>query len=115
MTEEEARGLLTAESAVVRQLLASAEASGDADRSAQNSEIAVSDAAQPLNAEGVDDAVVESLQQRLEVLQRAEQRLDTGTFGRSVLSGEVIPDDRLRADPAAELTIEEARAQEQRR
>jgi RNA polymerase-binding transcription factor DksA len=27
-----------------------------------------------------------------------------------VLSGQPIPDDRLEADPAAELTIEEARA-----
>jgi DnaK suppressor protein len=115
MTEEEARTLLGAESALVRRLLAAAEASGDEDRSAQNSEIAVSDAAQPLNAEGIDDAVVESLQQRLQVLARAEQRLGTGSFGRSVLSGDVIPDERLRADPAAELTIEEARAQEERR
>ena len=41
---------------------------------------------------------------------RAEHRLDEGTFGRSVRSGLPIPDDRLEADPAAELTVEEAQA-----
>jgi DnaK suppressor protein len=35
-----------------------------------------------------------------------------GTYGRSVRSGEPIPDERLEADPAAELTISEARAAE---
>lgn len=114
MTEEEAQALLTAESERVRTLLATAEASGELDRASHNSEISSSDAAQPLSAEGIDDAVAESLQQRLEALARAEERLRTGGFGRSVQSGQVIPDERLRADPTAELTIEEARAQQQR-
>jgi len=115
MTDEEAQALLSAESARVRKLLTSAEASGDLDRISHNSEISSSDAAQPLSAEGIDDAVAEALQQRLEALERAEKRLGAGDFGRSVLSGDVIPDERLRADPTAELTIEEARAQEQQR
>ena len=115
MTDEEAQALLSAESARVRGLLASAEASGELDRISHNSEISSSDAAQPLSAEGIDDAVAEALHQRLEALERAEQRLRTGDFGRSVLSGDVITDERLRADPTAELTIEEARAQEQQR
>ena len=42
----------------------------------------------------------------------ALHRLDDGTYGRSVRSGQPIPDERLEADPAAELTIEEARAAE---
>jgi DnaK suppressor protein len=41
-------------------------------------------------------------------LQRTEQRLEGGTFGYSVRSGLPIPDARLEADPAAELTVEEA-------
>ena len=45
---------------------------------------------------------------------RAEQRLDNGTYGRSVRSGLPIPDERLEADPAAELTVEEAREAEAR-
>jgi len=47
-------------------------------------------------------------------IERALHRLDEGTYGRSVRSGEPIPDERLEADPAAELTIEEARAAERR-
>jgi DnaK suppressor protein len=39
---------------------------------------------------------------------RAEQRVEAGTYGLSVRSGQRIPDDRLDADPTAELTVEEA-------
>jgi DnaK suppressor protein len=61
-----------------------------------------------LTAEEGDDAVVEELRHRLESLDRAERRIEAGTFGLSVRSGRAIPDDRLEADPAAELTVEEA-------
>ena len=70
------------------------------------------DAALALTEEGQDDAVAESLRNRLEAIERALARLDNGTYGRSVRSGKPIPDERLEADPAAELTIEEARADE---
>ena len=49
-----------------------------------------------------------SLRARLDALGRAERRIDEGTFGLSVRSGLPIPDARLEADPAAELTVEEA-------
>jgi DnaK suppressor protein len=52
------------------------------------------------------------MQDRLDAIERALHRLDDGTYGRSVRSGEPIPDERLESDPAAELTIEEARADE---
>ena len=39
---------------------------------------------------------------------RAEERLVAGTYGLSVRSGLPIPDERLEADPTAELTVEEA-------
>jgi DnaK suppressor protein len=52
------------------------------------------------------------MRDRLDAIERALQRLDNGTYGRSVRSGAPIPDERLEADPAAELTIEEARADE---
>ena len=42
----------------------------------------------------------------------ALKRLDDGSYGRSVRSGVPIPDERLEADPAAELTVEEARQAE---
>jgi DnaK suppressor protein len=68
----------------------------------------MADSAEPLTAEGADDAVAAELRERLAALDRADQRLAEGTYGRSVRSGAVIPDDRLEADPAAELTVEEA-------
>ncbi len=49
------------------------------------------------------------LQDRLAAVGRAEQRLADGTYGLSVRSGQPIPDERLEADPAAELTVDEAR------
>ena len=64
----------------------------------------------PLPWEGTDDSVRAGLQERLAALDRAEQRLEAGTYGFSVPSGLPIPDDRLEADPAAELTAAEARA-----
>lgn len=47
------------------------------------------------------------LRRRLEAVERAEERLAAGTYGLSVRSGEPIPDERLEAEPLAELTVEE--------
>ncbi|MFN8163584.1 MAG: hypothetical protein U0R26_07095 [Solirubrobacterales bacterium] len=55
-----------------------------------------------------DAGRAEDLRDRLEAVERAEERLASGTYGLSVLSGEPIPDERLEAFPTAELTIEEA-------
>ena len=49
----------------------------------------------------------EQLQQEMAALERAEARLKEGTYGRSVESGEAIPDARLEARPTAERTVEE--------
>jgi hypothetical protein len=54
-----------------------------------------------------DEALEELLVRRLEAIERAEARLREGTFGRSVQSGEPIPDGRLEIEPWAELTVEE--------
>jgi DnaK suppressor protein len=50
----------------------------------------------------------EDLKRRLEAVERAEERLASGTYGLSTRSGEPIPDQRLEANPTAELTVEEA-------
>ncbi|HEY2504932.1 MAG TPA: hypothetical protein VGI58_00305 [Streptosporangiaceae bacterium] len=114
MNETEARARLTAERAEVVRLLADSQAAGEQDREAEvDSESGdVGDAAQPLSSEGMDDAIAGGLQDRLAAIDRALVRLDAGTYGSSVLSGHPIPEARLDADPAAELTVEEARAQE---
>ena len=57
-------------------------------------------------------AVDQLLRARWEALQRAEARLAAGSYGRSVASGRPIPDERLEADPLADLTVEEAAAAE---
>ncbi|HWD46200.1 MAG TPA: hypothetical protein VHM23_21240 [Actinomycetota bacterium] len=64
------------------------------------------------NAEETGMAVDQLLRARWAALQRAEARLAAGRYGRSVRSGQAIPDERLEADPLAELTVEEAAATE---
>ena len=108
MEDERARALLGQERHRVERLLAESTASARENREAANEPGDLTDPAGPLISEEGDDAVVASLRARLEAIGRAERRLDEGTYGRSVRSGAPIPDDRLEADPAAELTIEEA-------
>jgi DnaK suppressor protein len=114
MDENRARALLLAERDEVRRALDEAETAARADRESElESEYGdIADAAQPLSAQGTDDAIAESMRSRLAAVERALRRLDDGTYGRSVRSGEPIPDERLEADPAAELTVEEAREEE---
>ena len=110
MDEKVARERLIAERADVAGLLAGAEAAAAADREVEAGPGDYADSAQPLTAQGMDEAAADSFRNRLAAIDRALKRLDDGTYGRSVRSGEPIPDARLDADPAAELTIEEARA-----
>lgn len=108
MDEQRARALLEAERAEVLDLLKGAETAGQQDRESELEIGDVADAAQPLEAEAQDDAIAETLRDRLGALDRALARLDSGTYGRSIRSGVPIPDERLEADPAAELTVAEA-------
>ena len=112
MDENQARHRLLAERADVRRLVEGTEAAGQQDREEERETGDIADSAQPLTAEATDDAVAASLRDRLATLERALQRLDDGTYGRSVYSGLPIPDQRLEVDPAAELTVEEARARQ---
>ena len=113
MDEQRARALLEAERAEVQSLLQGTEADQQEVKASEDDTGDYADAAQPLTDEGMDDAIAESLRDRLAALGRALKRLDDGTSGRSVRSGAPIPDERLEADPAAELTVEEAQAQAQ--
>jgi DnaK suppressor protein len=108
MDYDKAKELLSAERLRVEQLLADMNAEGTADRTAADQEGDMYDSAEPLTTEGTDDAVRAELGERLAAIERAEQRLVAGTYGFSVRSGQAIPEDRLEADPTAELTIEEA-------
>jgi DnaK suppressor protein len=113
MEEERARALLREERQGLERLLASVDA--DHDRVAPADVVAedLADSADRRIGEETDEAVTRQLHQRLQALQRAEGRLAAGTYGRSVLSGRPIPDERLEAFPLAELTVDEEAAREQ--
>ncbi len=109
MDNDEARDLLRAERLRTERLLADMDAAVSADLTAANQSGDMYDSAEPLTTEGADDSVKAELQRRLAAVDRAEQRLEAGTYGYSVRGGEPIPDERLEADPTAELTVEESR------
>jgi RNA polymerase-binding transcription factor len=54
-----------------------------------------------------DEGLAERLEEELAAIERAERRLEEGTYGISVESGQPIPDERLEVIPWAERTVEE--------
>ncbi len=60
--------------------------------------------------EGVDMALLASLRGQLIAADRAAERIEAGTYGRSVESGRPIPIARLEASPLADRTMEEQAA-----
>lgn len=111
MDDDRARTLLRDERAEAERLLADARAAKELAQAAERETGDQADNAQALTEEELDDAFVTGQRERLAALDRAEARLDEGTFGRSVRSGVPLPDERLEADPAAELTVEEAESE----
>ncbi len=108
MDGERARQLLEAERQRTQRRLGQLLGEGRADRVAADQPGAMFDSAEPLTQQESDDAVITELRRHLEAIDRAESRVDLGTYGYSVRSGLPIPDDRLEVDPTAELTVEEA-------
>lgn len=111
METQRAQELLDNELRRLRELLVQADDDGQDERSAANEHGDMSDSAEPLVAEQEQAAIVAGLRERLQAIERAQQRLVNGTYGLSVRSGEPIPDERLEADPAAELTVDEAQTE----
>jgi DnaK suppressor protein len=107
MDQERGRELLAAERRRIEQALA--------DLREAESGRELSDEDQPpdqdtdLTELEYDEGSHDEIDRELAALERAEARLAAGTYGRSIESGEPIPDGRLEADPLAELTIEEER------
>jgi DnaK suppressor protein len=100
-----ARELLAQERARIERELASLQrqgAVGDTGRSEPGDE-----GSEELYEEEVSQGRGEELRDELAAVSRAEERLAAGTYGRSVESGEPIPDARLEALPAAERTVAE--------
>jgi len=107
MDQARARALLAGERARLQRLLQGE--TGQPQAAELGDEV---DDADRRNAEETGMAVDQLLRARWAALQRAEARLVAGSYGRSVHSGQPIPDERLEADPLAELTVEEAAAAE---
>jgi DnaK suppressor protein len=108
MDRARAKELLEADRQKTTDLLADMTGRDRADHEAANQPGDMFDSAEPLTAEGTDEAVIVGLQDHLAAIDRAEKRIEAGTYGLSVKSGAPISDDRLEADPSAELTIGEA-------
>jgi DnaK suppressor protein len=104
MDSSEARDLLAAERARIESALAElAEPEGDEEAHTDDS----GDSAPELLETEIDEGLAQPLREELAALERAEQRLTDGTYGKSLDSGEPIPDERLRSIPWAERTAEE--------
>jgi DnaK suppressor protein len=61
-----------------------------------------------------DVGIAERLREDLAAIERAERRLEDGTYGKSVVSEKPIPDERLEAIPWADRTAEEQKRVERR-
>ena len=108
MNEAVTRTQIEEEKGNLRKLIEDSEKNLANLRRFQVEEGAPADRAEPITTLSEAEAVLASLKSRIEALERAEQRLDDGTYGRSVRSGATISRERLEADPAAELTFTEA-------
>ena len=62
----------------------------------------------------LDEGISTDLREALAAVERAEKRLEQGTYGLSVESGEPIPDERLEAFPTAERTVAEQQRYDRR-
>jgi DnaK suppressor protein len=105
MDERHARELLAAERRRLEGALADLARGGGDELSHLDQHIA--DEGSELFEQERDTGIAERLRAELEAVERAERRLADGTYGRSVESGEPIPDARLEVLPSAERTVEE--------
>jgi len=104
---ERARELLAADRSRIERELARLRRDGSAQ---EEDEFDEADQGSELYQDEFDEGREEDLREQLAALERAEERLAAGTYGLSVESGVPIPDERLEAVPAAELTADEERA-----
>lgn len=105
MEAARAKKLLAAERERLERTLAELGPNNDEELSHVDQHLA--DAGSDLMEKELDTGLSERLKEELAAVERAEERLANGSYGRSVESGEPIPDERLEAMPAAERTVEE--------
>jgi len=112
MDAERAHELLSAERARLEQAIAAlSESEHEADtEESEPGELG----SQELLQKELDTGLSEDLAEQLAGVERAEERLASGTYGLSLDSGEPIPDERLEALPTAERTVAEQEAHARR-
>ena len=105
MDPERARELLAGERSRIEESLAALNRDGplEGDERTEPGERDSED----LYQDEFDEGRRNDLRTELAAVERAEARLEAGTYGLSVESGKPIPDGRLEALPTAERTIEE--------
>jgi DnaK suppressor protein len=104
MDPERARTLVAEERARIERALAGLRRADTGEVSDQDEP---ADQASDLYENELDASLAEQLRESLAAVERAEARLEAGTYGLSVESGEPIPDERLEALPTAERTAAE--------
>lgn len=107
--ESTARQLLAEAKERAEAALADIEKDKRADHEGAAEEIEPQDRGERIEESEVDEALERRLRNELDAIERAERRLEEGTYGLSVVSGDPIPAERLKAIPWADRTIEEQR------
>jgi DnaK suppressor protein len=110
MDPEKARQLLARERARIEHALEDAKRREEDD---DPDPFEASDVAPDMFDAEIGEGLAERLAEELEAVERAERRLEEGTYGLSVESGQPIPDGRLEIIPWAERTAEEQARYEQ--
>jgi RNA polymerase-binding transcription factor len=101
MDPERARERLSEERRRIEQELSSLGGTRSSDETQE------ADKAAELDQAERDEAIREELMETLSAIERAEQRLEDGGYGVSIVSGDPIPDERLEAIPWAERNVGE--------
>jgi DnaK suppressor protein len=114
MDEARARELLALHRERIERSLADLTRTDDGDDELSHLDQHPADEATNLYDDELDEGLADRLRQELEAIERAERRVEQGTYGLSVESGEPIPDARLEAIPWAERTAEEQERYEHR-
>jgi DnaK suppressor protein len=105
--EAHAREMLERERRRIESSLADLRRVRESEQSEVDQDADPADQGEQIEEGEVDDAIKQQLRAELEAVGRAEKRLDDGTYGFSIESGEPIPPQRLEAIPWAERTAEE--------
>ena len=107
MDPDRARELLQAERSRIERALSTR---GHEDDGEEADDQDPSNLGADLYQDELDEGLRDDLAAQLAAVERAEARLEAGTYGLSIESGDPLPDARLEIHPTAELTVEEENA-----